>query len=218
MGAVAALTISISFAFLAFYLSQTNTRKHDLFYRFKSTLFDFDKFLKDYSLEDELIFTAARTSIELSKLEFGDFPLKGGRWDELVRPLCELVDKHDDPANPYLGHHIYCHLGQAETVMNDINLMCIRQALGSTYIRVVLKALAVVGLLVIVLLLTYLPLDPRLIPTLYAAPIFFGCSVVVLLCEIAFWVYRDHWNTLSAFMAIDGEEATATNEPKPAAV
>jgi len=207
-GAVAALAISTAFGFVVFFLNQTNTRKHDLFYRFKSTLFDFDKFLRDFSADHEMIWAASKTSIELSKLQEDDFPLRGGRWDEFVTPICEIIDKHKDgiPSDPFVGHRIYCYLGHAETVIHDLNLMCIRQALASKYVGNVTKALGALGFLVIVLLLVYIAPNERLTPALYAAPVLFGAWVIVLLAEIAFWLNRDHRNTLSVFMDLDGEK------------
>jgi uncharacterized membrane protein YbhN (UPF0104 family) len=48
IGAVLGLATSVAFGFVIFFVNQANSRKHDLYFKFKTGLFDFDKFLKEY--------------------------------------------------------------------------------------------------------------------------------------------------------------------------
>jgi len=206
IGAVTALTTSISFGFVLFYINQVKTRKHDLFFRFKTVLFEFDKFLKDFSVDDEAIHAATSLSSDLKTVEIEEFP--HAEWHERVLPICDLLDKREtkDGDDPFFAKRIYDFLAYAESIWAAINMACIRQVIAGNYINLVTKALWIIGLLIPVLLLAYLCPNSDLAPALFASPILFGAGATMLLFEVGYWLHREHRNDLSDFVDFGGPE------------
>lgn len=75
IGSILALATSVSFAFVVFAMNQANNRKHDLFYKLKAILFDFDRFLKDYSSTEDLIIASQALSWRMKLIKLNEFPL-----------------------------------------------------------------------------------------------------------------------------------------------
>jgi hypothetical protein len=84
IGAVLGLATSVAFGFVVFFVNHANSRKHDLYFKFKAALFDFDGFLKEYPASNLLVSESLALSWQLKFLKMSDFPILD--WtDHLVR-------------------------------------------------------------------------------------------------------------------------------------
>src|SRR5947208_2000909 len=75
IGAVLGLATSVAFGFVVFFVNQANTRKHDLYFKFKAGLFEFDKFLKEYPAGIIPVSQSLALSWKLKFLKMSDFPI-----------------------------------------------------------------------------------------------------------------------------------------------
>jgi hypothetical protein len=226
---VTALVTTVSFALVVFTLNQVNSRKNDLYFRFKTNLFEFDKFLKDYSPRIPIINEAMALSWEAKFIKIDDFPLMSG-WDDRLARWVDAMDAwHEEEVNlrdtepPPVGHEdpnlvnrILGFLGYLEDVANEIGIMCIRQILAGRFIYLVTKALAILALLLVTLVICYeAAAIPLLAPAIVATPVFFVAFAVLMLLEIAYRLYREDRENLSFVMWDD--ELTDAEDGQPSA-
>ncbi|MEA2908303.1 MAG: hypothetical protein QOJ15_384 [Bradyrhizobium sp.] len=226
---VTALVTTVSFALVVFTLNQVNSRKHDLYFRFKTNLFEFDKFLKDYSPKIPIINEAMALSWEAKFIKIDDFPLMGG-WDDRLATWVSAMDAWDEeeaklqdaePAlvgheDPNLVNRILGFLGYLEDVANEIGIMCIRQIRAGHFIYLVTKALAILALLLVTLVICYeAAAVPRLAPAIAATPVFFVAFAVLMLFEIPYRLYREDRENLS-FVMWDDERNVAEDSQSSA--
>jgi hypothetical protein len=204
-----------------------NSRKHDLFFRFKTSLFEFDKFLKDYSAEDAIINEALALSWDLKFLKIDDFPLMDwdyrltgwvgamDAWNELEGRAQDRKSAAPENDDPNLVNRILGFLGYLENIVNDIGIMCIRQIIAGRFIALVTKALVVLALLLVVLVVCYETGLPWLSPAIVATPVFFVTFAVFMLVEIAYHLHREDRENLS-FVAWGNDQADADEEEESA--
>ncbi|HTG06152.1 MAG TPA: hypothetical protein VK635_19125 [Bradyrhizobium sp.] len=213
----------MSFALVVFTLNQLNTRKHDLYFRFKTCLFEFDKFLKDYSAKDAIIHEALALSWDLKFLKIDDFPLMN--WKDRLTPWVGVMNDWNYPEeqargsesnppendDPNLVNRILGFLGYLEIIVNEIGVMCVGQIRAGRLTALVMKALVVLALLLVVLVVCYETGLPWLWPALVATPVFFISFAVFMLFEIAYFLHREDRENLS-FVAWDDDRADADEE------
>jgi len=220
IGAIMALVVSVSFAYVAFFLNQSNNRKHDLYFRFKLGLFEFDKFLKDYSTSDRLISESEALSWDLKFLKLDDFPLLN--WSQRIDAVTPHLTKPDDNSaalrdgkiDPNAVNRILGHLGYLEDVVSEIGMMCIRQIIAGRHIHLVAKALVLLALLLGTLTLTYFPAPAWLLPALYTSPLLFTTAAVMLLIELSDELVRESRETLSFVAWGDDGPPEQSDSPK----
>lgn len=225
---VTALVTTVSFALVVFTLNQVNSRKHDLYFRFKTNLFEFDKFLKDYSPKVPIINEAMALSWDAKFIKIDDFPLRGG-WDARLAKWVAAMDEWDieeamldegecAPAgheDPNLVNRILGFLGYLEDVANEIGIMCIRQIRAGHFIVLVTKALLMLGLLLVTLVVSYEAASvSMLVPAIAATPVFFVAFAVLLLLEIVHRLHREDRENLSFVMWDDEKEADDRKPPR----
>ncbi len=204
IGSILALATSISFAFVVFFVNQTNSRKHDLFYKFKSSLFDFDRFLKDYPDSEDLINEAQALSWHLKFVKLDDFPLQD--WDDKIMSLAQYLDEDCDyEDDPNLKNKVIGYLGYFEDIVNEIGVMCIRQVIAGIFVKTVIKAFFIIGLLLIFMMVSYL--DLGLIPNLISSvmPVFFATFACLIFTELGWYLYRES-NEMISFTRHDKNE------------
>jgi hypothetical protein len=206
---VTALVTTVTFALMVFTLNQVNSRKHDLFFRFKNHLFEFDKFLKDYSATDDLINDALALSYDLKSVKIDEFPLMD--WDDRIEGWVSAMEEwnerkamiHTDQAtwvandDPHLVHRILGFLSHLEDIVSEIGMMCLRQIFAGIFIKLVTKALVVLAGLLVTLVICYEVTLPWLVPALVATPVFFVTMAVFMLLEFAYYLHREDRENLS---------------------
>ena len=206
---VTALITSVSFALVAFTLSQVNSRKHDLFFRFKTNLFELDKFLKEYSPEDDVVNEALALSYDLKLVKIDDFPLMG--WNERIEGWVNAMEAwdeqrknaHTDQAiwsandDPHLVHRILGFLAYLEDIVSEIGVICIRQIIAGTFVQLVSKALVTLAVLLVTIVACYELAVSWLAPALVATPLFFVTMAVFMLLEFAYRLHREDRENLS---------------------
>ncbi|MBD2088542.1 hypothetical protein H6F67_01490 [Microcoleus sp. FACHB-1515] len=205
IGSIIALATSMSFAFVVFFVNQTNSRKHDLFYKFKSSLFDFDRFLKDYPRSQSIVGQAQAVSWELKFIKFSDFPLLD--WESRIESLTLFFDKDCDyKDDPNLDNKILGYLGYLEEIVCEIGLMCVRQIIAGVFVRTVIKAFVLIGLLLLVLIISYLNIGavPNLICSIM--PVFFATFACLIFSELGWYLHRESDEMIS-FVNADQSEA-----------
>ena len=127
IGSILALIVSISFGFLLQYMSSKNNRKHDLFNRFKSMLFEFDAFLITHSEGNPLIQACLEFSWKSKFINFDDFPLDD--WENRVANITIHLDNGvgNFKEDINLENRILGYVGILEEIISSI---------GSVYILI----------------------------------------------------------------------------------
>ena len=198
IGAVTALLASASLAYVIFWMNSANGRKHDLYFRLKAALFDFDKFLRDYSNDDALINRAEAFSYDLKGARLGDFPLRD--WEERIAEVVGEINKRGEnetaktlkgETDPHIANRILGYLDYFEDLISEIGTMCVMQIITGRHIAMVAKALSLVALLLLVITSNYLGEFTWLRPALYASPVFFSTCAILLLVEVGYQLYRE---------------------------
>lgn len=203
IGSILALATSISFAFVVFVANQINSRKHDLFYKFKSILFEFDRFLSNYPTCQDIVQDAQALSWKLKFIRSDDFPLQD--WDARIAFLTPYFDKNCDyEDDPNLPNKILGYLGYLEEIVSEIGVMCIRQIIAGVFITTVIKAFILIGLLLFVLMISYL--DIGVIPNLVCSimPVFFAIFACLIFSELGWYLYRES-NEMISFTRHDDD-------------
>ncbi len=209
IGSILALATSVSFAFVVFFVNQTNSRKHDLFYKFKTSLFDFDRFLKDYPSSERLVSEAQALSWSLKFVKLSKFPL--GDWEDRLAELLPHIDKDCDyEEDPNLKNKILGYLGYMEEIVSEIGIMCIRQVIAGIYIKIVIKAFILIGLLLLVLVISYLNLGSIQNVISSVMPVFFATFACLIFLELGWYLYREG-NELLDFVHQDNQRSDPNN-------
>jgi len=211
IGAMLALAASASFGFVIYLLNHANNRRNDLYLKFKSGLFEFDRFLKDYPSTVGLVRDCQELSWELKKLRSDDFPLL--KWEELLADLGEYWNR-ETPAHlddPNLEHKVLGYLSYLEELVSEIGLMCIRQIIVGVYTNTVRKAFALLACLVITAVVTagWGGLAPTWL--INSVPVFFGSFVALILHEVSWSIHREGEENLD-FVERGQESAKAAKE------
>ena len=190
IGSILALGASVSFGFLVFFLNQTNSRKHDLFYKFKGALFDFDSFLKGLPSNSPVVQESLSLSWKLKFVKFDEFPMRD--WEDRLSSLVPHLKSNDDNQDdPNLSNKILGYLGYLEEIVSEIGLMCIRQIIAGVYVNIVIKAFSLIALVLLTLIITYLDLGPHVNLVIGVTPVFFGVLACLLFVEIGWYLYRE---------------------------
>lgn len=211
IGSILALATSISFGFVVFFVNQTNSRKHDLFYKLKTSLFDFDRFLKDYPHSQLIVSEAQAISWQLKFVNLNDFPLMD--WADRIAGLNSYFDKDCDyEEDPNLNNKILGYLGYFEEIISEIGLMCIRQVIAGIYVKTVIKAFILIGLLLLVLMVSYLNLGriPNLISSVM--PVFFATFACLIFSELGWYLYRES-NEMISFTRHEDDRIQSKTDP-----
>jgi len=204
IGSILALATSVSFAFVVFSINQLNSRKHDLFYKFKTVLFDFDQFLKEYPATEDLIAESQALSWKLKFIRLNEFPLEN--WDEILTDLNLYLDEeYNYEEDPNLKNKILGYLGYVEEIISEIGMTCIAQVIAGIYIKIVIKAFSLIGLLLLVFVFSYLNLGSVQNLIASVTPVFFATFACLLFVEIGWYLWREYKNIIS-FTRNDGEE------------
>ncbi len=188
-GSILALSTSISYAYLVYFLNQTNNRKHDLFHRFKSKLFVFDTYLE--SLPNyELIDIMLEFSWNMKKLKQSDFPFY--EWKENVENIIKESDNlNEDYEDPNTKNKILGFLLYLEELLDEFNLMCIRQMIAGIFVNIVLKSFLLIASLIMVMLLNYMIKSEIVLFILSGMPVFFGTMVCLVFLQIGRYIHKD---------------------------
>lgn len=195
IGSIIALLTSVAFAFIVFFANQTNNHKHDLFFKFKSMLFDLDRFLRDYKPKLKIVQQTQAVSWDLKRLRIQDFPVLD--WDAKLSHLLPLLKKGDSTTSkdPNLSNKILGYLNHIEEIISEIGLLCIRQIISRIFVNLFLKALSLMGILLLTMLAGYLDISDSINIIVSASPIFFAVFECLLLVEIGFYITKesDEW-------------------------
>lgn len=207
IGAILALSGSVSFAFVIFQINQANSRKHDLFQKFKVALFDFDRFLKDYDSSYPLIAESQAFSWELKFLRMQEFPLMD--WDERLSDLKPHLERergnYDGDRN--LERKILGYVGYLEELVSEIGMMCIRQIIVGVYVGTVKKIFFFLAVLVTLIAASTMGLGQIGGAFLRISPVLFGVMAALMLLEIGWYLHRESKELL------DFVEKTVPDEP-----
>ncbi|MBD2232236.1 hypothetical protein [Phormidium tenue] len=183
IGSILALATSISFSFMVFSISQANNRKHDLFYRFKSMLFEFDSFLKDYPATERKVSEAQALSWQLKFIKLSEFPLFD--WGDTIKDLTTyLTEAEDYEEDLNLDNKILGYLGFLEETVSEIGLICINQITSQIYVDIVIKILALITLLIVTLISGYLNLGTIQNSVLSCSPVFFASFSCLIFLQV----------------------------------
>lgn len=194
IGALLALSGSVSFAFVLFQLSTTSARKHDLFHRYKSGLFDLDKYLDQLKEHSPAIQAARSASLRLKFVQFEDFPLMD--WDDYLEAFLESLSEEEDvnDTSDSIEKRVLAFFAYIEEIVSDIGVMCVRQVILGLHVEIVKKVVGLLVALVTTLVVVHLGPSGHLLLVLHATPIFFGAMVSLVLVQIARYLaleYRD---------------------------
>ncbi|PSN18161.1 hypothetical protein C7271_13980 [filamentous cyanobacterium CCP5] len=195
IGSILALTTSVSFAFMIFAITRVSNRKHDLFYRLKSFLFDFDNFLEKTSNQKHVSNKAQELSWELKFLTISDFPIMN--WNDKTRDLLNLLESEEDPLeDPNFNNKVLGYLGFIENLISEIGVACISQIVALKHFEVVYKVLALIGLLLLALVSNYLNFGAMPAKVLSVSPVFFASFSSLILLELGWLLHREKMNML----------------------
>jgi len=191
LGSMLALMTSLSFGFLIQFMNATNNRKHDLFAKLKTELFNFDSFLKDYPSHLPIINECLSFSWELKKIKFDEFPISD--WDERLASLEPHIGEsrgaYENDRN--LENKILGYLVIMEEIVSEIGLMCIKQIISSIHTERVIKGfVCLAGVLVSSLVTFYVSSDNALF-LLSSVPIFFSVMILLYILELGWNLKRE---------------------------
>ncbi len=191
LGSMLALTTSLSLGFIFQFTNTTNSKKHDLIWKFKSMLFDFDSFLQSYPDKLELISRCQELSWDLKSLKNDEFPILN--WDERISniKLEKLLEntKYDKDKN--LPNKILGYLTVLEEIISEIGLMCIRQIICGVHMNRVIKGFSYIVILLIIFGITFYAQNDMVLFILSAAPIFFSILTILYFTELGLELYRE---------------------------
>jgi len=191
LGSVLALMTSLSFGFLFQFMNATNNRKHDLFTKFKSELFNFDAFLKDYPQHLEIINESQKLSWNLKTIKFEDFPVLD--WEERLKGVLSYIElskgTYENDRN--LENKIIGFLIVTEEIVSDIGLMCIRQIISSAHANRVIKGFTCLAGVLFTAAVTFYVNDPAVLFILSSAPLFFVVIVLLYILELGWNLKRE---------------------------
>ena len=191
LGSILALMTSLSFGFLSQYMSSANNRKHDLFTKLKSELFNFDSFLKDYPQDLAIINESQKFSWDLKSIKFEDFPIMD--WDERLEGLKPHIEKSRGAfeGDRNLENKVLGFLVIMEEIVSDIGLMCIKQIISTVHADRVIKGFCCFAGVLVTATATYYVSDPTLIFILSSLPIFFVVMVLLYILELGWNLKRE---------------------------
>lgn len=203
IGTVLALLGSASFAFTIFQITQANTRKHDLFHKFKEALLSLDSFLSAYDPTHPVVDAVQGFSWELKFIRISDFPVMD--WEERLAAVDPLIrdEQGQYPQDPRLELKIKGHLVHIEELLSQLGITCIHQFTLSLYVRIVQKVFLVLGLLILAVVVSALGVSGPGAAFFHMAPVLFAVLTLLLLLEICWWLHRD---------AEEAAESTASGE------
>jgi hypothetical protein len=191
IGAVLGLATSVAFGFVVFIVNQANSRKHDLYFRFKTGLFEFDKFLKEYPEKIILVGKCLELSWRLKSLRITDFPILD--WEERLYEATEALEELDENfgGDPNLSNKVLGFLVYLEDIVSEIGILCIRQILAGLHVGTVIKAFVTLGFLLLSLVLSYLFSGSIASAIIGALPVLFATMAALILFEIGWYLYRE---------------------------
>lgn len=205
IGAVLGLATSVAFGFVVFFVNQANSRKHDLYFKFKTGLFDFDKFLKEYPARITLVSNCLELSWELKSLKMSDFPILD--WEDLLIGVTDELETVDEASceDSNLSNKVLGFLVYFEDIVSEIGMICIRQIVAGVHVRTVTKAFVTLGLLLFSLVLSYLLSGEVASAIISALPVLFATMAALILFEIGWYLHREA-DQLLDFVEKDGED------------
>lgn len=189
-GSILALSTSISYAYLVYFLSQTNNRKHDLFHKFKSKLFVFDSYLESlpkYNIVDSMF----EFSWKMKQLKQSDFPFD--EWKLEVENLMKVYDtsKTEEFEDPNMKNKVLGFLVYLEELLDEFNLMCIRQIIAGLFVNIVIKSFLLIASLIFIMLINYISKNELMLFILSGMPVFFGVMVCLIFLQIGRYIHKD---------------------------
>ena len=178
---------------MLFHLSQTNTRKYDLYHKFVAGLFAYDKAIKEHASEhDDVVHKARSISFELKKLRLTDFPMDDGYWGNTLDPLLDDIrEPSDDAEENNVACEILEHLSHLEYIANEIAIMCIKQIIAGIYIDIVVKAFATIAILILTIVANQIDFGVTTAKVLSFSPVLFGVLACLYILEIGLWLKRE---------------------------
>jgi hypothetical protein len=205
IGAVLGLATSVAFGFVVFFLNHANSRKHDLYFKFKAGLFDFDKFLKEYPAGNVVVSESLALSWQLKFLKMSDFPI----LDWLER-LAKVTDAVGAPVkincgDPNVSNKVLGVLGCLEEIVHEIGILCVRQIVAGVHVQTVIKAFVTLGLLLLSLVLSNLLSGAIASAVASALPVLFATMAALILFEIGWYLHREA-DELLDFVEKDGND------------
>lgn len=191
IGAVLGLATSVAFGFVIFFVNQANSRKHDLYFKFKAGLFDFDKFLKEYPARISLVSECSELSWRLKSLKMSDFPVLD--WADRLIGVTEELEAADETGceDPNLSNKVLGFLVYLEDIVSEIGVLCIRQLVAGNHVRTVIKAFVTLALLLLSLVLSYLLSGAIASAVTSALPVLFATMAALILFEIGWYLHRE---------------------------
>lgn len=191
LGSILALITSLSFGFLIQYMNTTNNRKHDLFTKLKSGLFNFDLFLKDYPQNLPIIYESESFSWELKSIRFEELPIVD--WDERLEELRPHIEEsrgaYEEDRN--LENKILGYLVIIEEIISDIGLMCIKQIIFDIHVKRVIKGFLCLAGVLATTVITFYTRSESFLYFLSTAPIFFSIMVLLYILELGTQLKRE---------------------------
>lgn len=203
IGAVLGLATSVAFGFVVFLVNQASSRKHDLYFKFKAGLFEFDKFLKEYPAGFTLVSESLALSWKLKSLKMSDFPILD--WEERLSEVTEALEELDETTcgDPNLSNKVLGFLVYLEDIVSEIGILCIRQILAGVHVETVIKAFVTLGFLLLSLVLSYLISGAIPSAIIGALPVLFATMAALILFEIGWYLHREA-DELLDFVQKDG--------------
>lgn len=191
IGAVLGLATSVAFSFVVFFVNQSNSMKHDLYFKFKTGLFEFDKFLIEYPARIMLVSECFELSWRLKSLKMVDFPILN--WADRLIGVTKALEAAEEASSedPNLSNKVLGFLVHLEDICSEIGTLCIRQMVAGIHVQTVIKAFVTLGLLLLSLVLSYLLSGTIALSIINALPVLFATMAALILFEIGWYLHRE---------------------------
>jgi len=184
------LATTLSAGYLLAFIQFTNSRRFDLYGKFKAEINSFFQYLERLENDSDLVMATKASLWEIDKILFRDFPIMN--WDDLISPFMTEMNKDDvDHHDPNLPNWLARRVRYIEELVSEIGIMCVRQALTSIFLGTVLKSLFL--LLFSIAIGTVLAFWPTLLNVILVQTIILLLSIltILLFAEIGYRIYRD---------------------------